>query len=566
MEKIFFRHILRRWLPVLLLVPIATSVTTYWLQKDEPPVFTARARLIVGPGIDSPNPDLSALRTGGQLMQTYAELAGTIPFLQAIVDDLDLDMRPEQLGNLIDIKMSPGTQIMSVWVEHADPSLAVSIANATAGALVAISPSGAGSPDATLKEQMRIQATKVEENIVQIEETIERLDRLFQLTSDRQSQQFISEQLSLERGRLSDAHRTLAQLYESLQSAPTNQVRIIEEAHDSQAKASGLKLSVLIAGLAGFALSFVIVMAYEFFDQTIKSEDELEKLTGLPVLITLPENQTRSGQAKKRLFVESLPDSPVAEAYRILGTKLFSHSRLQIERFSEELPKKTIIGRPISTDGPSSQAILIGGCDVNGKSGEIAGNLALVLSQAGEKVILVDANWHHEHMTVMFGAPNQAGLTSWLDGDLSNVRSTLIELGPRMSILPRGEAPANVFELLVSNRMGELIDDLKSDATLVLVATSMLPSLANSLLLASQMDGVLLVANKGVTQSDTIVDVVESLREHDVHLLGMVLAQYRYHGSVEASGNTSRRGSRTRGQQSQSAISPYLPKSPDTLD
>src|SRR3989304_4394400 len=97
-------NILRRWLWLLILAALVTGLAGYLAVKDRPAAYQSSVKLLVGPGIDAPNPDLGALRTGGQLMHTYAELVETAPLLEAIIKELQLDVGAVQLGKMIDVR------------------------------------------------------------------------------------------------------------------------------------------------------------------------------------------------------------------------------------------------------------------------------------------------------------------------------------------------------------------------------------------------------------------------------------------------------------------------------
>ena len=75
---------LYRYLWLLVLTAIVASLTTFLVINNEPVSYRATTQLLVGPSLDSPSPDLNALRIGGQLIYTYAELAATRSFLEAV--------------------------------------------------------------------------------------------------------------------------------------------------------------------------------------------------------------------------------------------------------------------------------------------------------------------------------------------------------------------------------------------------------------------------------------------------------------------------------------------------
>ena len=523
MEKIHFSIILR-WLWLLILATLVASVVTYWVSQQQTPTYEANVRLIVGPGLDSPNPDLNALRTSGQLMQTYAEMVTTQPVLQVVVDELGLDIPPSRLGGRISVKTNKETQILSITVRDDDPRQAVAIANAAADMLLRLSPASSSSPEARLMDQMRSQAPKIEANIATSEEIIRQLEVEFQAATDVTQQRLIMDQLSTERNRLSEAHRTLALLYESLQQASINQIKIVEPAQGAAPIASQLQLRVLIGAGAGLVLGLLIVVAFEYFDETIKTPEELTETAGVSLLSVIAKHKTLHGVGRERLVVEALPKSQAAENYRMLGTKLLSKYRMnQIygNHVSAETQETVGVEQPGAKDDQPARSVLVSSSQ-SGDTSEITANLAVVLAQTGQKVILVDACLHRPVIGQMFGVVDQRGLTGALADRSKTPDLIAVNWVPGLFILPSGPIPSNPFQLLASTRMVNLIEELENQADIVIVAASPLLSFADSLILASRVDGVVVVARKGKTRRDMVTDVVKSLRTLDARIIGTV--------------------------------------------
>ena len=346
----------RRWIVLLLLATVIAGAASYWFSKQQPSMYHAKVRLIVGPGLNSPNPDLNALRTGGQLMQTYAELARTRPVLQAVIDDLGLATVPDRLDDYIDVKADDETQILTISAFDGDPVQASAIANAVAGMLVRLSPTGTGDAEAQRKAQIQSEAERLQGTIISTEARVEQLEadlkaaaeagpdpvaqaiiesteaRIKQLEAELQSvsdvetqrllldqiavernrlfdaqridtekQRVIRDQIEQERTRLFDAHRTLAQLYQSLTESSTNQVRIIEPAVTGRRVASQTRLKVLVASMAGLVVAVAIAFFFEFFDDALRSAEDLTQVAGVPVLGTITQYKKRDGNCRERL-------------------------------------------------------------------------------------------------------------------------------------------------------------------------------------------------------------------------------------------------------------------------
>jgi capsular polysaccharide biosynthesis protein len=169
-------RIMRRWLWLLILTPVLASLVVYGITEQQPPIYGASTRLVVGPGIDSASPDLNSLRTGGQLMQTYAKLATTRPVLARLIEDLGLNLTPQELLERIQITSNEETQILTITVEDTDRARAIAIANQIAETVVRMSPSGPESPAVRLNTLMQNTVDKLGAEIVRIERSIESLE------------------------------------------------------------------------------------------------------------------------------------------------------------------------------------------------------------------------------------------------------------------------------------------------------------------------------------------------------------------------------------------------------
>jgi capsular exopolysaccharide synthesis family protein len=499
----------------------------YWLVSQQPVVYSASARLLVGPGIDSPNPDIAALRTGGQLMQTYAELTQTTPFLQSIIDELRINLSPKDLSAMMDVKTNQETQILSINVTSGNASQAVAIANTAAKALVNQSPSGEGSQSAKMREQTLDQIARIEQIISSSESTIKTLEIDLQNETDVNKQRVITEQLTEERKRQSDALNSITLLNESLQSTPTNQVKIIEAALSADQVLSQLRLKVLIASLAGLLLGLLVVLGYEFIDDTIHTPEEILEQTNLPVLSVIARHRSLHGSGPARLVVEALPESSAAENYRMLGTKLLSKFKARSSPFNviSDQADNTTDKLSSANDNGALHSILVGSSQRSDDTSEVVTNLAVVLAQTGNRVILVDANLHHPTIGEIFGIESRSSLTDLLTNPLKEAELATVSWETNLSILTSGSETSNPFELLASTRMAELIHDFEKKADIVIIAAEPLLSFASSLTLASRVDGVIVVACSGRTRRVMLGDLVESLRSLDINLLGTVLEQ-----------------------------------------
>lgn len=502
-----YLNMIRRWLWVVLLATLIAGGTTYWISLQQPVFYEAQARLIVGPGIDSLNPELNDLRTGGQLLQTYAELATSRPVLQHVVDRLGLNVTTVVLEHGITVRADQETQFLSVKVQDGNPTQAATIANAIADRLVELSPSSPGGSAAQLQERMSDQARRIEDNIASIEGKIVQLEYEFDSTNDITQKRIISDELSQQRIRLVDAHATLALLYDSLQKASTNKVRLVEPAIEGEEVSSQTNLKVIIGALAGLILSISVVLVFEFFDEaTVKTTEGAGKLTKLPTLVGIGEIRTN----EDALVTISQPRSPISEAYRVLRTSI---------QFS-------------SVDNPNRTLLVTSSIPGEGKS-TTAANLAVVMAQAGHNVLLVDTDLRRPAQDQIFELPNRRGLTSLLlefnvaEGD-HNMRALLNDVVQEtrvegLHLLSSGPVPPNPSELLGSTKMKTLLHALGNAYDYVILDSPAVLAATDAAVLSVLADGTLVTALAGKSRKTHLSQAVEQLREVNANLMGVIL-------------------------------------------
>jgi capsular exopolysaccharide synthesis family protein len=545
-----YMGIIRRWLWLLLLTTLLTSTVAYTVARQQPPGYTALARLIVGPGIDGINPDLNALRTGGQLMQTYAELVTTRPFLQGVIDQASLPLTTNQLERQINVRADETTQILNISVQDLEPERAVTIVNTIANMLVQMSPSGAAGSEQQIRIRMADRIAELEQDAIAIEANVKKLQADLEATTNPAVRAVLEEKLSQERTYLSQARQTLASFYNTLRDSFTNQVKIIELAAEADPIASNLSLTVLMAGLAGLILALVIIVAYEYFNNTIATAEDLALAVDIPLLGAIAKHKPLASverthparqavpdslvpaalrpmyETRKNFVVQALPESRTTENYRMLGGKLLlSRYRAKQMDYREvaDNQDEPLVATPHATVRYPLGSVVFSGVQINEDTSEIPANLAVILAQTGHRVILVDANLHQPTIAQKFGIDDVEGLTTVLMGRTKQAKLIPIDWAPNLFVLPSGPETSNPFELLVSTRMANLITELENQADIVLITASPLLSYADSLILASRVDGVIIVMRSGRANREVVRDIVASLHSLDAHIIGAIL-------------------------------------------
>lgn len=203
---------------------------------------------------------------------------------------------------------------------------------------------------------------------------------------------------------------------------------------------------------------------------------------------------------KYDIISQSNPKSAVAEAYRTLRTNLGFASL--------DEPCRSIL---ITSAGPG-----------DGKS-TTASNLAVVLAQAGNQVILVDCDLRKPIQHKVFGVENGRGLANCLLQNLPPEEVAHKGLVENLTVLTSGPIPPNPAEILSSDKVRSLWNSLLERYDYLIVDSPPVLAVTDTLLLAGQVQGVLLVVEAGTTRTDIAREAKEQLVRANARLLGVVL-------------------------------------------
>ena len=512
MDQSRFLNIVRRYLWLFVAVTLVASLTTYFVLNRQPGLYEAKTRLLVGPMVDSPSPDLNALRIGGQLMQTYADVVTTRPFLESINNKLDQKINLESLGVMIETKQNTDARVLTIIVRNQDPREAVAIANAAAQTLIEMSPSR-DNTTTLLREQMSNQSHQLEQIINNAETSIQELEAKLvaagsakpgpeaaQAALDQQN--LIVKQLTEERARLSDALRTLATIYQVLLDSNTNQLQIIEPAGAVFPLSQNLPLRVAASALAALLLAMSIVFAYEYLDDTIRVAGDFNRTVRVPLLSSIEKHDRLGDSGRGRVVTFARPNSQAANSYRTAVARL-------LFSIGKSMPHTFLLSSVGSQSGEDTATA--------------TANLGVAFAQAGNRVIVVDAQFHNPILTGLFEANGKAGLSDLLDTKSSQLKLVPVKDMPNIQLLPAGVSPEKwPGAILNSANVVRLVEELQKEADIVLVAGPPISGFAESLALASQVNSVILVAQYGEAHSKMINEVIESLNAMNVQLAGVI--------------------------------------------
>lgn len=255
--------------------------------------------------------------------------------------------------------------------------------------------------------------------------------------------------------------------------------------------AYNLSLGLALGLLSGLLLALLL----EALDRTVKTAVQAEAVTAAPVLGLLP--KLKKG-ASPTVITASDPDDPAAEAYRTLRTS--------VQYLDPDNPLQVIaVTSPSAGEGKTTTAV----------------NLAVALAQSGERVALVDGDLRRPTVATMLGLEGAVGLT---DVVTRRVRlDDALQMWGTLAVLPSGPVPPNPSEIVGSQSMGGLLDDLRQRFDVVVVDAPPVLAVTDAVVLSTQVDGVLLVVRAGTTLRGLAVESRRRLDGVGASVVGCVV-------------------------------------------
>lgn len=500
MELRQYINVLLKWWWLIVAAVVVAGAASYLSSLTTPRVYQSRTTVIVSQALQNPNPNQTDIYTSQALAQSYADLAQRQPVLQAVLDALGLQWDWVTLQNMVTSRVVPGTQLLEISVLDTDPNRAKVLADEIANQLILQSPAAANPAKDSEHEFILSQIQDLKTNIEKSKEEVRQLDDVIaKATSARQIQDARTRQTSLQT-QIATWQATYAQLLTNLQQGATNSPSVVERARVPTAPVgTGTAANALLAATIGLVLASGAAFLIEYLDDTLKTSDDVRKIMDLPTLGGIA--PIEGDGYTNRLITAHQPRSPIAEAYRMLRTNI------QFSAVDE--PLRTLM---ITSAGPQE-----------GKS-VTAANIAIVMAQAGQRVILVDADLRRPMIDRLFDLKNNVGLTTILldsEASLSDMlQATMLD---NLKIMTAGPVPPNPSELLGSKRMGYLIEALKKQADAIIFDSAPVTAVTDASVLAQRLDGTLLVVDAGHTRRALAQRAKEALIAVGATLVGVVL-------------------------------------------
>ena len=481
-----FIWILRRWVWLLLLGLSLGAGLSFLINNRITPIYQATTKVLVTRSGQSQSSDYTAYLSDLQLTQTYLQLITTKTVLDVASERTGVQIKPEN----IKAQVIRDTQIIQIDIEDSDPQQAALIANSMVDVLIAQNEVIQSGRYASMEENLRLQKTQIETEIQNLQSQIEEASTQSleeqkvwiegQISSLQEEEASLQQEITdlgvikspedrllsdQKNARLEQVHSLLSLYQENYNNllltygSPTqntnnstnSQLTLLTttRALYQQFYATILKdletirlarmqntpnvvqiemasapedpirprflVNTILGGLVGFVFIAGIAFLHETLDDTLKTSDAIEQVLEVPVIGFVSEMRNKKKNAGE-VYVARQPQSPASEAFRSLRTNLELASAQQSIR-------TLLVTSSQSSEGKTTIAI----------------NLAVILSQAGKRVALLDADMRCPQVHKLLGISNEIGISDLFGGtaEIQTVSHTRVDL-PNLMIITTG--------------------------------------------------------------------------------------------------------------------------------
>lgn len=489
LDLVKYLVLLWHWSWVIVIAVVVAAVGAYIVSKVIPPVYQAKTTVLVDMAPSNKSLDYNTLLLSSQLTQTYSQMLIKTPVLEEVASRLGI---PAVDPKTITAKPVTNTQLINIFAESTNPELAADVANI----IVAVFADQVSSLQeirfSASEQSLQAQMTDIENKIKEANE------------------QLATARLQTEKTRLettianySQTYSGLLTSYEQVRLAKAQTLSSIVQIEPAETPIEPIRprtfMNVAIAGLVSAILACGLIIGFDLMNDTIRTPEQIVDKLGLPVLGVISHYPNNDGIP----ITESQPMSPITEAFRTLRTNV------KYAGASLDIPLRSIM---ITSALPGE-----------GKT-EVLVNLGVVLAQNKLRVLLMDADLRRPTLHRRLGLDNLIGLSQiFVHPELGIGYSLQPTRISGLTAITAGDSPPNPSELLGSQLMGNILEQLKNNYDVLLIDTP--PSLAvtDAAVMLPYVEGMLLVVKPGSTSVAPLRRVVNQFQQLNANLLGVVL-------------------------------------------
>lgn len=261
-----------------------------------------------------------------------------------------------------------------------------------------------------------------------------------------------------------------------------------------------LRVNVAFAVSMALVLGFSFVLLTVFLDRTVKTMEDAQQATGVPVLGFIPMLEGGTDDSTRDLFVHRNPKSQIAECCRSLRTNiLFSAADRSL--------KTLLVSSANQREGKTTSVIYLG----------------TTMAQSGQRVLLIDTDMRRPRLHASTGVKRQHGLSNLIIGDMTYdevIKSTEI---PNLFVLPCGPLPPNPAELLMTKRFEVILRELGEKFDRVILDSPPVQAVTDAVVLSKLVDGVILVVRADKTLRDDARRSAKHMRDVGGSIFGTIV-------------------------------------------
>lgn len=505
--KVYVR-IFWHWLWLIVLCSVMAAAAAYVASIFSVPIYQASTTLMIDEA-RSPTANYQDLLTSERIARTYVELIKRPVTLAQVAQQFGVTKEVlEEAITDVTVTSIRDTQLIKITIEGISPELVVAVADTL--------------PQVFSADVNDVQTQRFAESKRSREQQLKTLDNqieLLEIEIDEISKSPTAEeeirlnQLQDDLAQYKSSYAATQRSYEELELAEmqsTDNVVVVEKAEiPTDPIRPRILINTLLAAIVGLMLAIGIVFLIEYLDDRIKTPHDLHSVIDTPIVGTITRMAQPTGWRKqdantlrqKSLITLHEPRHPITEAYRNLRTNL------QFSNVDETL-QSLLVTSAMPGEGKTTTA----------------GNLAIVLAQAGHAVILVDADMRKPQQHKIFDLPKSPGIAEAIVANNTPIAFFLRDTPvPNLRILTSGKTTPNPAELLGSKRMKQLIESLRAEADILIFDAPPVLAVTDALVLVNQVQGVLLVVDTAQTARAVVARAAEALMRVNTQLFGVVL-------------------------------------------
>jgi succinoglycan biosynthesis transport protein ExoP len=362
---------------------------------------------------------------------------------------------------------------------------------------------------------IRMDSNAILYNSIKIE--VENMRNLLNSLVERQSETLVSARLS---------------------GLKTSNITIIDKAEVPKTPISPKKkLNLIMALIVGIFGGVGLCFLLEYLDNTVKGPEEVEKLSGLPSLGVIPYLPPEGMIKKKRYrrysryrhkysysYKKENPESEdAAPEIKEIELVNYTHPKFMISEDYRTVRTSILLSH---AERPPKTIVFTSALPKEGKTATLV-NMAVAFSQLKERVLVVDSDLRKPRLHRIFKAKNIGGLSGYLTGKVPIEEAVQKSDVENIWLLPSGPIPPNPAELLNSNKMKVIMEELKKGFDVILLDTPPVLVVVDPVIVSSLADSTVFIIEAGETTRKPFIQAVEELGRANAKIIGVVFNEVK---------------------------------------